>query len=74
MSDTVTANINAAQCLKTMTGFGQDIVYNICNGTQQVVPWGALDWALGIFVFMVLIGAILCIIGFVAGVVWEVFF
>lgn len=44
MSDSIT--LNATGCLKTSTFWGYDTVYNVCNGTQTIVPWGGPDWIL----------------------------
>lgn len=37
-------NQNIAQCIKTTTDFGANVVHNVCNGTTQIVPWGSFDW------------------------------
>ncbi len=44
---TITLNENAAQCIKSITKFGEDIYYNICSNVDPVhVPWGEVDWIL----------------------------
>lgn len=34
-----------SECIKSSNHFGQTVYYNICNGTQHIVPWGGCDWA-----------------------------
>ena len=34
-----------ADCIKQSSYFGENIYYNICNGTSHIVPWGGVDWA-----------------------------
>lgn len=44
MEQTVDLNLNNSQCLVTKVQFGHDIVYNICKGTETIVPWGVGDY------------------------------
>lgn len=53
-----TLNLNSTQCIKEVSGFTQKVVMNICNGTETVVPYGALDITIG----FVLIGVFLAIL------------
>lgn len=48
-----TLNMNGVQCIKTASNLTKTVYYNICNGTQTEVPYGAWDWA-GIAFFSVL--------------------
>lgn len=41
-------NVTHADCLRTTTDIGRQVVHNICNGTVSEVPWGSADWALGL--------------------------
>lgn len=31
-------------CIKQVNNIGGTIYHNICNGTQQYVPWGSYDY------------------------------
>lgn len=35
----------APKCLYTASDWGNDRVYNLCDGTMTNIPWGAPDWA-----------------------------
>lgn len=60
--DTKTQSLQ--DCLKSASSFGETTYYNICDGTQHVIPWGLGDYIasfalmtfglifLGIFVLM----------------------
>lgn len=38
-------NLNqVSDCIRQVSGLGQNTYYNICNQTHFSVPWGALDW------------------------------
>ena len=53
MTEEATINLNHSDmqisCMHTVSNFGNDIYYNICNHTQTVVPWGSADWVGNIF-------------------------
>lgn len=54
-----------AQCLKSSWHFGSTTYYNLCNGQQQVVPWGGFDWCINISVFtFVVLFVLTFLIGF----------
>lgn len=39
-----TVTLNAAQCMRDSHNFGSTIYYNICDGTNHLVPWGFMDY------------------------------
>jgi len=45
-------------CLKEKYGFFERVIYNICDGTQHVVPHGFWDYA-------IMVGLLLLVGGFV---------
>jgi len=45
------------ECFKEVHNWGNTVFMNICDGSQSVVPWGAVDWMGGI-----LIAGMLCIL------------
>jgi len=46
MSNSHELNLNATECLRTVTDLGVWRVHNICSGTISEVSWGQADWAL----------------------------
>ncbi len=48
MSDASTINLNhnSAECIKSMTNWGESVIYNICSGSNIHIPWGddGLRW------------------------------
>ena len=58
-------NLNSAQCIKTVSNFGEDIIHNICTGTQVVIDWGVMDYAvvIGLGSLFVTMGAIIFGVG-----------
>lgn len=67
-------NLNSAQCIRTMSDWGQDTVHNICNGSQTVIQWGTMDYAGWVVGGSLLAAVGLIILGFGAFVVKETFF
>jgi hypothetical protein len=55
-------NLNSADCLTTMTHFGFNRVHNICTGTATDIPWGAMDWGLGLFVSALALAVVVTIL------------
>jgi hypothetical protein len=49
MNGEQTLNHNFAECLHTGTYLGKSIVFNVCNDTQTIIPWGGPDWILLVF-------------------------
>lgn len=41
-------SLNHADCLREVRDFGVTTVHNICTGTATDVPWGNVEWMLGI--------------------------
>lgn len=64
---TLNLNNNYAECIKSVSHFGDTLYVNICNGTSQTVAWGGVDWALVYFLLslgvLVILGG-LAIVGF----------
>lgn len=58
-----TVNLDFANCIRAVQQFGYERIYNVCNGTTTVVPWGFFAW-LGAGLLLTLLASI------VAGVVW----
>jgi uncharacterized membrane protein YjjP (DUF1212 family) len=48
---TTDLNLNQADCIHSVSNWGETIYQNICSGTFSVVQWGTLDYFLTIFVF-----------------------
>ncbi len=61
------------ECLKTMTGWGDNTVYNVCNGKIQVVPWGTLDWTTYLFITLILAVMALGLIAAVTAAILNAF-
>ena len=36
-------------CLKSVYNFGHTRLINICNGTENIIPWGSVEWVIAIF-------------------------
>lgn len=49
---------NVADCIKEVSGFGQNTYWNICNGSQHIVPWGSFDWFTNIIGTIMILGVI----------------
>lgn len=64
---TVNANINSADCILVKSHFGQDIVHNICNGTQQTIEWGAGSYAEAIAIGFTIFALIMFVIAATIG-------
>ena len=63
MNGEQTFNLNAAECIKSQTNWGETITHNICTGESYTVPWGAVDYGAGLLgVFFLLLLAILFIL------------
>ena len=58
-------NLNTAQCIKETSNFGSNIYYNICDGSNHLVPWGTLDWVMPILGITLIGTAILAFAGLV---------
>lgn len=43
-----TINANIAACMQSANHFGFTRVHNVCTGNIRDVPWGSIDWALGL--------------------------
>lgn len=63
-------NQNIAECIKTTSDFGSNVVHNVCNGTTQVVPWGSFDWV-GFTLLTVGACAVIFLIAAFGRVVWN---
>lgn len=37
-------SLNFAYCIQKSSNIGSTKFYNICDQSQNVVPWGSLDW------------------------------
>lgn len=48
MSIDANVNLNAADCLRSVSDIWSTHVHNICTGTIADVPWGSADWVLAI--------------------------
>lgn len=70
MSD-ITANVNSAQCIQTMHGWGADVAYNVCAGTKQTMPWGAVEYVIWGFIVVFFTVAILTIFGFIGALAHD---
>lgn len=66
MNTEATVNLNQAQCLRTISHWGYDKVYNICNGSDTVLPWGLMDY-LGLVGIGIAILVGLAFVAFLAG-------
>jgi hypothetical protein len=42
------------ECIKTTSNFTHSIVYNICDGTQHIIPAGTFDYMICIPILLVL--------------------
>ena len=45
----VDLNLNNADCLREVYGFTERTVYNVCNGTNSVIPHGIHEYASAAF-------------------------
>jgi hypothetical protein len=52
-------------CLKKVNNIGHTKLINICNGTENTIPWGSMDWFTSGFVSILLVGLIVLLIGLV---------
>jgi hypothetical protein len=49
-----TFNFNR-KCLQEVTGWGENIFYNVCSNSPPVhVPWGIMPWVGGLVLFLML--------------------
>lgn len=60
-----TINLNNAQCIKEVVGFGTITYKNLCNGAQVILPWGLDNWGL--------LALVIIIIGFLGFTVYSCF-
>lgn len=44
MNETITANINNAECIIQKSHFGYDAFHNICSGSVYELSWSIGDW------------------------------
>lgn len=56
-------NLNQAECLKEQLNFTGKTIINVCNGEQTFIPWGSLQIASGIGMFL-LLTCVVCVLGF----------
>lgn len=56
MNGDTNVNLNAANCLKSVSDFGVEHVHNICTGTITDVPWGSADWLIACVVGLFFVG------------------
>lgn len=56
-SEIINLNLNAAECIQSVDHWRETVYYNICAGTQQVVPWG-IGQFLGCMAAVVMIGVL----------------
>lgn len=56
-------NLNIATCFRDVTRFGQNEIFNVCNGTSSFVPWGLGQW-----IGASILGLVFAVVVF--GVVW----
>lgn len=54
--ETITANLNNAECIKGIENFGHTVFVNICSGAENVVPWGAVVWSVAIIFAILFVG------------------
>lgn len=59
MSDTV---INFSACLRAVQQFGYERIYNVCDGTTTIVPWGFFAWLGAGFVVILLALVVLAVV------------
>jgi hypothetical protein len=57
--DEHTVNLNSAQCIHSISHWGQTDYQNICTGTLAHVPWGSGDYALAIFGYGVMAAVVI---------------
>ncbi len=56
MEQTINANLNNADCIKTVENIGSRTYVNICTKSQTVVPWGSIDWiGVGVIIFLIIL-------------------
>ena len=58
METTINANLNNADCIKSINNIGSTTYQNICNGTHSVVPWGSGD-VLTVVIMLTVIGVLI---------------
>lgn len=57
-------------CLKEVSNLGSTRFINICNGQENIIPWGSADWILAIF----LIASVGALALALLGMAWRVIF
>lgn len=61
---TINLNHNAAECIKSATKLTGTLYYNICDGTQHLVPFGMVDYLIGGLLILSLAVVVFGLIGF----------
>lgn len=69
---TVNLNHNSAKCIKTMTSWGYDTIYNICSGSHTQVPWGSIDYILNVGGVAFLILFCLVLLAIIAFIIYMI--
>ena len=49
-------DLSNKDCMKSVTNIGETIYMNICDGSHNVVPWGTVDYIVGVMFLLSLIG------------------
>lgn len=44
MTENLNVAIDKAECIKPQSNIGGTVCHNICDGSQNFVPWGSADW------------------------------
>lgn len=54
-------NLNSVECLQPIKNIGGAIMRNVCTGVDSYVPWGVIDWIMGMTLLglLVLLGVVI---------------
>ena len=69
--ETINLNHNAAECIHSATKFGEDVYYNICNGSVNHIPWGGVNWLLCALGVAFCLAVIIMLLGIVFSIVFD---
>lgn len=63
-------DVSSKECIRVVSNFGSSTYQNICDDTSTVVPWGTMDYFLGLSVILMMAFAVI-MIGAMSASLWR---
>ena len=64
-------DLNQAQCIQSISNFGETIYTNICSGVTTSLQWGTADWAAAVFLCFLVAVIFVAVLGFAVMVIGD---